>query len=195
MASSKPRRAFDELPFEMVEAVTAFLELQDIRNLRLVSQTIAVKSGRRTFKKYFANKTINWKSRTELRSLVQMTQPQRMGCFLKSLTIKSHAPTASREYSKEIALLTEALTNLRHNSVYGGLESVILTFKGQSVVRKGGRAFLKLFLTGAHSGRLHVKHWRLPLRLSQRAMSLFRNWIYLVVSSVAVVPVKKLRYF
>lgn len=149
MASSKPRRAFDELPFELVEAVTAFLELQDIRNLRLVSHTIAVKSGRRTLKKYFANKTVNWKSRTELRSLVQMTQPQRMGCFLKLLTIKGHAPTASREYSKEIALLTEALTNLRHNSVYGGLESVILTVKGQSVVRKGGRAFPDTF-----------PHWR-----------------------------------
>lgn len=56
MAFSKPRRAFDELPFEIVEAVTAFLELQDIRNLRLVSQTVAVKTGRRTFKKYFARK-------------------------------------------------------------------------------------------------------------------------------------------
>ncbi|KUL84868.1 hypothetical protein ZTR_08198 [Talaromyces verruculosus] len=145
MASSKPRRAFDELPFEIVEAVTAFLELQDIRNLRLVSQTVAVRTGRRTFKKYFANKAVNWKSTTELRGLVQMTQPQRMGCFLKSLTIKGHAPTTSREYSKEIALLTEALTSLRHNSVYGGLESVILTIQGESVVRKGGRAFPETF--------------------------------------------------
>lgn len=72
-----------------------------------------------------------------------------MSCFLKSLTIKGHAPTASREYSKEIALLTEALTNLRHNSVYGGLESVILTIQGQSIVRKGGRAFTEAF-----------PHWR-----------------------------------
>jgi len=70
MASSKPRRALDELPFEIVEAVTAFLELQDILNLRLLWQTVAVKSGRRTFKKYSANETLNWKSTTELRSLV-----------------------------------------------------------------------------------------------------------------------------
>lgn len=127
MACLKPRRAFDELPFEVVEAVTAFLDLRDIRNLRLVSQTIAAKSGRGTFKKYFANKTINWKSTAELRSFVQMTKPQRMGCFLKSLAIRGRATTASRTFSKELAFLTEALENLRRNSVYGGLETVILT--------------------------------------------------------------------
>lgn len=145
MASAQPQRAFDELPFEVVEAVTAFLELGDICNLRLVSRTIAAKSGRGTLKKYFANKTINWTSTTQLQSFVELTRPQCMGCFLKSLTINDRAPTGSRTFSEEIALLTEALTNLRHNSVYGGLQAVILTVHGQSIVHNGSMVFPESF--------------------------------------------------
>ncbi|RAO73584.1 uncharacterized protein BHQ10_009596 [Talaromyces amestolkiae] len=135
MVSSKPHRAFDELPVEILDTVAAFLELGDIRNLRLVSQTIAAKSGRGTFKRYFEKKTINWESATELQSFVQMTQPQRMGCFLKSLTIRGTAPTPSHTFAEEIALLTEALTKLRHNSVYGGLQFLVLTVQGQKILR------------------------------------------------------------
>lgn len=146
MASSKPRRAFDELPVEIVDAVTVFLELRDICNLRLVSQTITAKSSRGTFKKYFANKTVNWESTTELQSFVQMTQPQRMGCFLKSLTIRGTAPTPSREFAEESALLTAALRNLRHNSMYGGLQSLVLTVQGQKIVQSGSMVFPESFL-------------------------------------------------
>ena len=145
MVSSKARRAFDELPIEIVDAFATFLEFEDIRNLRLVSQTIAAKSSRGTFKKYFETKTINWESTTELQSLVQMTQPQRTGCFLKSLTIRGTAPTPSHTFTEEIALLTEAFTKLRHNSVYGGLQSLVLTVQGQKILRNAHMIFPETF--------------------------------------------------
>lgn len=191
MACLKPRRAFDELPFEVVEAVTAFLDLRDIRNLRLVSQTIAAKSGRGTFKKYFANKTINWKSTAELRSFVQMTKPQRMGCFLKSLAIRGRATTASRTFSKELALLTEALENLRRNSVYGGLETVILTVHGQSV--------FDINMTMPEKFQNWRSVWQVAFQtfhiatqtLADSSISV-QKWIYSEVSIVAALHVTKI---
>jgi hypothetical protein len=128
MASTQP--ALDQLPTEVLESVIALLPFQDICSLRLVSRTVAARSGQGAFRKHFTTKTVKWTSTEQMHEFAHLTQPNWMGCLLQRLTVIGIAPAVGREYTL-VKLLTKALTNLRLNSTHGCLESVVLLLQGQ----------------------------------------------------------------
>ncbi|QKX60906.1 uncharacterized protein TRUGW13939_08052 [Talaromyces rugulosus] len=129
MTPTKALSALEKLPVEILEAIIVWLQFPDICSLRLVSRTIAAKSVQKTLKGYFASKTVDWTSATQVQELVQLTQPHRVGCLLQNLSIIGTAPSHITPSNKDI--LTEAFINLRLNSVYGGLKSIILSVQGR----------------------------------------------------------------
>lgn len=126
MVSTQP--ALDGLPTELLEGVIALLPFQDVCSLRLVSRTIAARSGHGAFRKHFTTKTVNWTSTEQMQGFVHLTQPHWMGCLLQHLIIIGIASAASLEHPSR--LLTKAFTNLRLNSAHRGLRSIVLLVKG-----------------------------------------------------------------
>ncbi|RDW89513.1 hypothetical protein BP6252_01545 [Coleophoma cylindrospora] len=127
---ASPQSILERLPLDILEWAVALLPLPDICSLRLVSRSLAARSSQRAFRGYFITKAVRWTSVEQMQELVNFTQSGELGCLLQRLTIIGVVPTTGRS-DASIALLTEALVNLRLNSTNGCVQSLSLLVRGQ----------------------------------------------------------------
>ncbi|CBF79112.1 predicted protein [Aspergillus nidulans FGSC A4] len=89
------------LPNEIIETIVSLLELTDIRNLRLTSRGLALRSSGHHFKSHFRRKHVDITEST-LRDFVQATKPGRLGRLVQYLVlVGSHLPTEKQGLEAE----------------------------------------------------------------------------------------------
>ena len=76
----------ETIPLEILESIIEHLCLPEIRKLRLVSQTLALKAVQRHFKSYFHKKHIDM-TESSLREFTHMTKSDKLGCELQSVVL------------------------------------------------------------------------------------------------------------
>ena len=130
--------SFDGLSADVLACIIAELPFSDICSLRLVSQTLALRSYQ-PFATHLTTKTLKWTSTQQLQEFVHFTQPNQPGCLLQHLTLVGVAASSILEhvsdsdvlFATSTKLLTNAFTNLRLNSGRGALKSVVLQVQGE----------------------------------------------------------------
>ncbi|KAK4501476.1 hypothetical protein PRZ48_007285 [Zasmidium cellare] len=76
----------ESLSNEIFEWVVSYLNLDDIRNLRLASRSTAYKGSQDTFKSFFKSKHVDL-TRTDLSSFVRLTSQNGLGCLVEDLSL------------------------------------------------------------------------------------------------------------
>ncbi|KAI1155895.1 hypothetical protein F4825DRAFT_406062 [Nemania diffusa] len=134
----------EALPVELVCHIAAFLDLSDIRCLRLTSRTLVSVLAPRHLPHFFDSKSVEL-TLEDLRSMVYMTSQGRAGCLLKHCTIIGVAVSdisLAPDFFELVRLLTEAFINLQKYSPRAGLASLHLSV--------AARPQLITFLDGIH---------------------------------------------
>ncbi|KAL5045977.1 hypothetical protein BDW71DRAFT_197984 [Aspergillus fruticulosus] len=142
--------SLEHLPKEIIDSIVSHLELNDIRNLRLTSRSLALGSSGSHFKSYFRRKHVDLTEHA-LRNFVEETKPGRTGRLLQDLVLiggTENTPIGleqakaqldlsvlmqrqilserMRESGTYVRLLTEAFGNLIADGRSPGLQSLSL---------------------------------------------------------------------
>jgi hypothetical protein len=123
----------EDCPVEIVENVVLQLGLDDIRSLRQSCRSLATKCSQDHFKSFFLSKRVEVTEQT-LRVFAEVTQPGRLGCLLRELTLigitdnarGNDLGTQKISRKEEIELLSQAFCGLATNSETGRLLSLSL---------------------------------------------------------------------
>ncbi|KAF7554101.1 hypothetical protein G7Z17_g3194 [Cylindrodendrum hubeiense] len=128
-------------PEDVVECIVQLLDLDDVRNLRLSSRTLAVKSSHHSFKDYFQSKHVDMTA-SALDKFAQGTQAGDLRSLAQELHLIGIAPEAGdrkltasnygnheeeeRNTTQEINLLSQAFDGLAKYAKGGNLPSLTL---------------------------------------------------------------------
>ena len=109
--------SLEDCPNEVIENIILLLDLVDIRSIRQSCRSLATKSTQDHWKSFYRAKRVDI-TPSALRSFIDATQSNRLGCLVQDLTLvglteasKSSRPSIDSEET-EVSLLSQALSNI-----------------------------------------------------------------------------------